>query len=67
MAGCGASNVGAMIVGFTWAGWVTGGTAQEMAGGTSEDTVARRLAPMRVVLLKQDVRKDQKPAAQTMP
>ena len=28
---CIGSVVGALVVGFTWGGWVTGGTAQEMA------------------------------------
>jgi hypothetical protein len=55
-----ASIVATMIVGFTWGGWVTGGTARKMADGVSEEAVARRLAPMCVVRFKQDVRKDQK-------
>jgi hypothetical protein len=57
---CLASIVATMIVGFTWGGWVTGGTARKMADGVSEEAVARRLAPMCVVRFKQDVRKDQK-------
>jgi hypothetical protein len=57
---CVASIVATMIVGFTWGGWVTGGTARKMADGVSEEAVARRLAPMCVVRFKQDVRKDQK-------
>ena len=55
-----AAAVVTMIVGFTWGGWVTGGTARKMADGVSEEAVARRLAPMCVVRFKQDVRKDQK-------
>jgi hypothetical protein len=57
---CVASIVATMIVGFTWGGWVTGGTARKLADGVSEEAVARRLAPMCVVRFKQDVRKDQK-------
>jgi hypothetical protein len=29
---CAGSVVVALVVGFTWGGWVTGGTAQDMAG-----------------------------------
>ena len=57
---CVASIVGTMIVGFTWGGWVTGGTAKKMADGISEDALVRRLAPMCVVRFKQDVSKDEK-------
>jgi hypothetical protein len=46
-----------MTVGFTWGGWVTGGTAREMADGISDDAVVRRLAPMCVGRFKQDVKK----------
>jgi len=57
---CVGSIVATMIVGFTWGGWVTGGTARAMAAGISEDAVVRRLAPMCVVRFKQDVQKVQK-------
>ena len=57
---CAGSMVATMIVGFTWGGWVTGGTARRMADGISEDAVVRRLAPMCVVRFKEDVKKDQK-------
>jgi len=46
---CVASVVVTMIIGFTWGGWVTGGTAQEMAKTMAEDAVVRRLAPICVV------------------
>src|SRR5439155_4642225 len=46
---CLASMVATMIVGFTWGGWVTGGTAVRMAEAFGEDAVAKRLAPMFVV------------------
>ena len=57
---CIASIVLTMIVGFTWGGWVTGGTAVKMADAIGEDAVVRRLAPLCVVQFKQDARKDQK-------
>lgn len=57
---CVASAVLTMIVGFTWGGWVTGGTARSMAAVTGEDAVAKRLAPICVVRFQQDPQKDQK-------
>ncbi len=44
------------IVGFFWLGWVTGGTARQMA----EDVVVGRLAPICVEQYNQDSEKDQK-------
>ena len=32
-----------LLVGFTWGGWVTGGTAQAMAQKSTEQAVAQRL------------------------
>ncbi len=55
-----ASVVVTMIIGFTWGGWVTGGTARKMAQVLADDAVVRRLAPICVVQSKQDPRKDQK-------
>jgi hypothetical protein len=49
-----------MIVGFTWGGWVTGGTAQNMAEKMADDAVVQRLAPICVTQYNQDVGKDQK-------
>jgi len=34
------------IVGFTWGGWVTGGTAAKNAAATSHDAVVAALAPI---------------------
>ena len=48
------------IVGFAWGGWVTGGTAQEMAEERAENAVLGRLAPICVEQFKQDPAKDQK-------
>ena len=55
-----AAIVVTMIIGFTWGGWVTGGTARSMAEATGEDAVVKRLAPICVVQFKQDPMKDQK-------
>jgi len=49
-----------MIVGFTWGGWVTGGTAREIAKEMAEGAVVKRLAPICVVQFNQDPGKDQK-------
>lgn len=55
-----ASIVVTMIIGFTWGGWVTGGTARNMAQVMAEDAVVRRLAPICVLTFKRDPGKDQK-------
>jgi hypothetical protein len=55
-----ASIVVTMIIGFTWGGWVTGGTARKMADVIGEDAVVKRLAPMCVLQFRQDMKKDQK-------
>ncbi len=48
------------IIGFAWGGWVTGGTAQEMAEEMAKNAVVARLAPICVEQFKQDSEKDQK-------
>lgn len=55
-----ASMILTMIVGFTWGGWVTGGTARTMASVIGEDAVVKRLAPVCVVQFNQDAQKVQK-------
>ena len=55
-----ASMVFTMIVGFTWGGWVTGGTAKKMADTIGEEAVVKRLGPMCVVQFKLDGDKAQK-------
>ncbi len=55
-----ASVVVTMIIGFTWGGWVTGGTARSLAAVMAEDAVVKRLAPICVVQFKKDPGKDQK-------
>ena len=46
---CAASVVLTMIVGFSWGGWVTGGTARTTAETMAHDAVVTRLAPICVV------------------
>ena len=50
----------ALIIGFGFGGWVTGGTAQDMAVESAEDAVADRLAPICLYQFNQDPEKDQK-------
>ncbi len=57
---CVASAVVTMIIGFSWGGWVTGGTARSMAQVTGDEAVVKRLAPICVVRFTQDPSKDQK-------
>ncbi len=56
--------VGAILLtvylGFAQAGWVTGGTALQMAERTSEEAVVARLAPICVAQFDQDFERDQK-------
>ena len=46
---CVASAVLTMIVGFSWGGWVTGGTARATAETMAYDAVITRLAPICVL------------------
>ena len=48
------------IIGFVWGGWVTGGTAQKMAGEMAEEAVVNRLTPICVAQFRQDSEKVQK-------
>jgi hypothetical protein len=57
---CLGSVIGAVIVGFTWGGWVTGGSARDMAVQSGKDAVVQRLAPICVYQFNQDPEKDQK-------
>jgi hypothetical protein len=49
-----------LIVGFNWGGWVTGGSARDMAVKSGKDAVIQRLAPICVYQFNQDPEKDQK-------
>ena len=57
---CLGSVIGALIVGFNWGGWVTGGSARDMAVQSGKDAVVERLAPICVYQFNQDPEKDQK-------
>src|SRR6478736_6195341 len=46
---CVASAVLTMIVGFSWGGWVTGGTARATAETMALQAVVTRLAPICVI------------------
>lgn len=56
--------IGAIILtlylGFSRGGWVTGGTARQMAEITSQSAVVERLAPICIAQFNQDPQKDQK-------
>jgi pimeloyl-ACP methyl ester carboxylesterase len=49
-----------MIVGFSWGGWVTGGTARQTAQASAQDAVVQRLAAICVVQSTRDPAKAQK-------
>ncbi len=53
-------GIGLAIIGFAWGGWVTGSTAQSMAGELAQRAVVDRLAPICVEQFNQDSEKDQK-------
>ena len=57
---CVAWAVLTMIIGFSWGGWVTGGTARTTAEITALDTVVKRLAPICVVQSGSDPAKARK-------
>ena len=57
---CVASMVLTMIVGFSWGGWVTGGTARQTAENMARDAVVTRLAPICVTQSGRDLGKAQK-------
>ncbi len=48
------------MIGFTWGGWVTGGTAQTLAEEMAEDAVVDRLAPICVEQFNQGLENVQK-------
>ena len=45
--------VAAMIIGFTWGGWVTGGTAGRMATTSAQDATVLALTPACVIKAQQ--------------
>ncbi len=48
------------IIGFSWGGWVTGGTARQMAAEVAKTAVVDRLTPICVEQFDRDSEKDQK-------
>ena len=52
--GAAAGAVALAIVGFSWGGWVTGGTAKQMASKQARLEVVAALAPICVAQSKQD-------------
>ncbi|MDC3309593.1 hypothetical protein OAV68_01650 [bacterium] len=45
LCGAGVGAIALAIIGFNWGGWVTGGTAAEMAEKSSRSAVAEALIP----------------------
>ena len=45
--------IAAMIIGFVWGGWVTGGTAGKMAVSSAEDATVLALTPLCVAKAEQ--------------
>ena len=52
--GAAVGAVALAIVGFTWGGWVTGGTAKEMASDLARSEVVAALVPICIEQSKQD-------------
>ena len=52
--GAAAGAVALAIVGFSWGGWVTGGTAKQMAANQARSEVVAALVPICVQQSKQD-------------
>ena len=48
------------IIGFALGGWVTGGTAQEMAKKMADEAVVDRLAPICVAQFQKDPNKEER-------
>jgi len=57
---CLAMIAGTMLVGFSWGGWVTGGTAQKTASTMANDAVVQRLSAICVAQFQQDPAKTEK-------
>ncbi len=46
--------IAAMVVGFVWGGWVTGGTAVEMGRASAEEAVVQAFTPLCVAKAEQE-------------
>ena len=44
----------AMVIGFTWGGWVTGGTATQMQTTSAESAIVQAFTPLCVVKAEQE-------------
>jgi len=51
--GAAGGAVAAMIIGFAWGGWVTGGTSEKNAGTAAQTAVVQALVPLCVVKAEQ--------------
>ena len=51
--GAAGGAVAAMIIGFAWGGWVTGGTSEKNAGVAAQTAVVQALVPLCVVKAEQ--------------
>ena len=60
--GAAAGAVALAIVGFSWAGWVTAGTAKKMASEEAQQQVIAALVPICVEQSKQDPQASEKMA-----
>jgi hypothetical protein len=49
--------IAAIVIGFAWGGWVTGGTAGEMAAASAETAVVQALTPLCVIKAEQQPEK----------
>ena len=45
--------IAAMIIGFVWGGWVTGGTSDKLAGAAAKTAVVQTFAPLCVAKAEQ--------------
>jgi len=46
--------IAAIVVGFVWGGWVTGGTATQMAATSAESAIVQAFTPLCVVKAEQE-------------
>ena len=49
--------IAAIIIGFAWGGWVTGGTAGEMAAASAETAIVQAFTPLCVAKAEQQPEK----------
>ncbi len=61
--GAGIGAVAAIILGFSWGGWVTGGSASEMADNIARDQVLTALVPVCIAMSETDPERVAKLAA----